>query len=57
MPLYLGNEKVKINFNGNSYKLNLYSSVQIEEIIRMLSSDGYILKDVNGLYLIPKDGE
>jgi hypothetical protein len=57
MPLYLGNEKVKINLNGIVYKLNLYSSKKIEEIIRLLSSDRYILKDSNGLYLIPKDGE
>lgn len=57
MPLYLGNEKVKINLNGIIYKLNLYSSTKIEDIIRMLSSDGYILKDSNGLYIIPKDGE
>ena len=57
MPLYLGNEKVKINLNGIVYKLNLYSSKKIEDIIRLLSSDRYILKDSNGLYLIPKDGE
>jgi hypothetical protein len=57
MPLYLGNKKVKINFSGNIYKLNLYYSKKIEEIIRLLSSDRYILKDSNGLYLIPKDGE
>ena len=57
MALYLGNEKVKINLDGTLYKLNLYSSAKIEEIIRLLSSDGYILKDSNGLYIIPKDGE
>lgn len=57
MPLYLGSEKVELHLGDSSYKLNLYSSTKIEDIIRMLSSDGYILKDSNGFYLIPKDGE
>lgn len=57
MPLYLGNEKVEINLDGNSCKLNLYSSTPIVDVVRMLSSDGYVLKDSNGLYIIPKDGE
>jgi hypothetical protein len=55
MALYLGSNKVQINLNGVLYKLNLYSSVPIVEIRRLLSSEGYILKDANGLYVISKE--
>lgn len=57
MALHLGSEKVKLNLNGVLYNLNLYSSTPIVEIIRLLSSEGYILKDSNGLYLVPKESE
>ena len=58
MALHLGSsEKLQINLNGALYNLNLYSSTPIVEIIRLLSSEGYILKDSNGLYLVPKESE
>lgn len=57
MALHLGSEKVKLNLNGALYNLNLYSSTPIVETIRLLSSEGYILKDSNGLYLVPKESE
>lgn len=58
MALYLGSsEKLKININNNVYYLNLFSENPITNGIRLLSSDGYILKDSNGLYLTFKEGE
>ena len=55
MALYLNNEKVKINLDGLTYYLNLFSKTPITNGVRLLSSDGYILKDANGLYLTTKE--
>ena len=58
MALYLGSsEKLKININGVVYCLNILFDTPIENGIRLLSSEGYFLKDSNGLYLTIKDGE
>lgn len=55
MALYLGGSKVKINLGGIVYRLNLFSATPIVNNGWLLSSDGYILTDSNGIYLIPKD--
>lgn len=57
MALYLGSEKVKINLNGVVYNLNLFSTTPILNGVLLLSSEGYILKDINELYLTAKEGE
>lgn len=57
MPLYLGSNKVKVNMGNNLYKINLYSTNIITNGIRLLSLEGYILKDLNGLYLTSKESE
>lgn len=60
MALYLGNsEELKIYINGVRYKMNLYSELMkpVVEGIMLLSSEGYILKDTNGLYLTAKESE
>ena len=57
MGLYLGKDKVKINLNGKAYNINLIANLFIPKGVKLLSSDGYILKDSNGLYLIPKESE
>lgn len=57
MALYLGNDKVKVNLNGVAYCLNLFSETAILNGIRLLSSEGYILKDSNGLFLTAKESE
>ena len=58
MALYLGSsEKLKITLNNIVYYLNLYSTKPITNGIRLLSSDGYTLKDSNGLYLTAKESE
>ena len=57
MALYLGSsEKQKIILNGATYLLNMFTQT-IDDGIRLLSSDDYILRDSNGLYLKPKESE
>ena len=56
MALYLGNsEKLKINLDNVVYFLNLFSENHITNGVRLLSSEGYILKDSNGLYITSKE--
>lgn len=57
MALYLGGNKVKINIDGATYCLNLFSEAPITNGAMLLSSDSYILKDFNGLYLTAKEDE
>lgn len=58
MALYLGSsEKLKINLNGVVYCLNLLFEEPVERGIRLLSSDGFFLKDSNELYLTVKESE
>lgn len=57
MALYLGNEKVKINLSNVIYNLNLFSALPTIEEVVLQTSDGYLLKDFNGLYLSIKEGE
>lgn len=58
MALYLGgSEKLKVFLNGSLCHLNLFSTTSIINSIRLLTSDGYILKDSNGLYLTTKESE
>jgi hypothetical protein len=57
MALYLGNNKIQINLNGVVYCLNIYSATPIINNIKLLSSEGYILKDSNGVYLTIKESE
>ena len=57
MALYLGNDKVSINLNNIMYLLNIYSTELIINGILLLSSDDYILRDINGLYLTAKEAE
>ena len=56
MALYLGSDKKrKINLNGVTYCLNLFSTTPITNGIRIKSSDGYILKDSKGLFITTKE--
>lgn len=57
MALYLGSDKVTINLNGGSYKLNLFSETPILAGVLLLSSEGYTLKDSSGLYLTTKESK
>lgn len=54
MGLYLGNSgKLKINLGDAIYIMNIFSALPTIEEIILSSSDDYILKDFNGLYLSP----
>jgi hypothetical protein len=54
--LYVGDRKHKINLDGKKYRLASVSIQKpIESVVRLLSSDNYILKDSNGVYLVPKE--
>lgn len=57
MALYLGNEKIQLHIGDMMCILNLYSSTLIINGIKLLSSENYVLKDVNGLYLTAKEDE
>ena len=59
MALYLGDDKrkVKIILNGVTYCLNLFSKTPITNGIRLLSFDGFTLKDSRNIYLTTKDGD
>ena len=58
MALYLGSsEKLKINMDNVAYCLNLFSTTPITNGVRLLSSENFILKDANGLYLTTKEEE
>lgn len=51
MGLYIGGKKINVYSNQIKYKLNIYSPIPIVNGNLLLSSDGYILNDVNGLYI------
>ena len=58
MARYLGSsEKLKVTINDIVYRFNLYSQTPITNGIRLLSSDGYTLKDVNSIYLTVEESE
>ena len=57
MALYLGSTGQKINLDGKTYCLNILTKTIITEGALMLSSDNYILQDLNGLYLTIEENE
>ena len=58
MALYIGSsEKLKITSKNGKCCLRVITSTPITNNSKLLSSDNYILKDSNGLYLTVKDGE
>ncbi len=58
MAVYLGNsKKLKIVMRGASYNLNVGSKMPSAHNVQLISSEGYILKDKNGLYLTTKEGK
>ena len=54
MALYLNSESKIINLNGKRYYLNLAHNKHINTNNLLMSSDEFILKDSNGVYLIAK---
>ena len=58
MALYLGNsEKLKIITPSGVCNLVIHLPVPIINGTKLLSSDNYILKDSDGIYLIAKESE
>lgn len=57
MALYLGSDKIKVNLGGVAYLMNLFTPTLILNGAMLLSSDDYILKDTNGVYLTIKESE
>lgn len=57
MALYLGNNKVKINLNGILFDLHISETAPVITGIKLLSSDNYVLKDSNGLYITVKESD
>lgn len=55
MSLYLGSEKLKLNMGDAIYGLIIPSATPMLNGIMLLSSDSYILKDSNGVYLTAKE--
>lgn len=55
MALYLGSsEKLKIKLGDNVvYSISIFSALPTIEEVILLSSDNCLLKDSNGLYLLP----
>ena len=54
MALYLGSDKVKLHLCGVACLLNILTKPPVESSFFLASSDGFVLKDSIGLYLIPK---
>ena len=52
MALYLGDKKVKIFVNGD--KVTIPQNFMANRV-KLLTSDDYVLKDINGLYLTIKE--
>ena len=57
MVIYVNSKKYKMIVNGIFTNVSIGSDPFVNKTPRLLSSDGYILKDVNGVYLIPKEDE
>lgn len=57
MGLYIGGAKYKLIVGGDVCNLNVYTPTPITNGIRLLSSDDFILKDINNLYLTVKESE
>lgn len=56
MALYLGNsETLNINLDGVVYCVNLLLETPMESGIRLLTSEGFSLKNSSGLYLTISD--
>lgn len=55
MGLYLANHSLLVHLGSKLYELNVGSPMKTT-LDRLLSSDNFVLKDLNGVYLIPVDG-
>ena len=54
MAFYIGGQSYNIFINGIAYCLGIFSPSINESDIVLLSSDGYILADFDGIILLPQ---
>lgn len=58
MALFCGDKKIRLNIGRYAVDLKLYTSdTPITSNIRLLSSDGFCLKDSVGIYLTVNEEE
>ena len=58
MALFLGSKKQKISIGNSARQIAFFSTVaSMINGIALLSSENYMLKDKNGLYLTVKESE
>lgn len=57
MALYFGRDRVSVVFAGVRCRSILCVVERIVNWVKLLSKDGYVLKDSNGLYLTAKESE
>lgn len=57
MAIFLGDKKVKLYFDNIVHSLKFSEVAPVITGVKLLSSDGYTLKDSNGLYLTAKESE
>ena len=57
MALYSGNEKVSVILGNTKMNLQFYTSILVTNGVMLKSSDNFILKDSNGLYITVKEDE
>ena len=55
MQVYLGSTKVRVNLNGILYNLNYHSRLPATVGVKLLTSDGYLLTDSNGVIITTKE--
>lgn len=56
MILCIGGKKYTINVNGAQFFMNIITQNNVVKNIMLKSSDNFILKDINGLYIAAKEG-
>ena len=55
MALILNGEKLKVNVNGEPCNFLVHTILQVLNNANLLSSEGYVLKSSNALYLTVKE--
>ena len=55
MAFILNGEKLKVNMGNSTCNFLIHTALQILNNAKLLSSDGYVLKSSNALYLTVKE--
>ena len=58
MALYLGgSEKIKISHDNTLIRFNIFTETPITNGVLLLTSDEFIIKDSDGIYMTAKESE